>query len=103
MFGRRNKSRSDCKKKQHVPKRNFLFLMRKWHDSWCRNGNCQKGISVTASTIENSLQTQETDENAATEGTKQSGILSEKALRYAVKNQDDRHSIIKEDIKRKNP
>lgn len=70
---------------------------------WCRNGNCKKGISVTASTIENSLQTQETDENAATEGAKQSGILSEKALRYAVKNQDDRHSIIKEDIKRKNP
>ena len=48
-------------------------------------GIAKKGISVTASTIENSLQTQETDENAATEGAKQSGILSEKALRYAVK------------------
>lgn len=48
-------------------------------------GIVKKGISITASTIENSLQTQETDENAATEGAKQSGILSEKALRYAVK------------------
>ena len=48
-------------------------------------GIAKKGISVTASAIENSLQTQETDENAATEGAKQSGILSEQALRYAVK------------------
>lgn len=48
-------------------------------------GIAKKGISVTASTIENSLQTQETDENAAIEGAKQSGILSEKSLRYAVK------------------
>ena len=31
-------------------------------------GIAKKEISVTASTIENSLQTQETDENAATEG-----------------------------------
>ena len=48
-------------------------------------GIAKKGISVTASTVENSLQTQETDENAATEGATQSGILSEKALRYTVK------------------